>query len=113
MLTKSELTVKSARYQPKHSPGHYKGEFDLTCHIGPLVPELSSEAQWPMYSFDRPATILWNAIGAKLSEAGWSDTRIKEWLQSKHPRWALDGALGENIARLGEHWATEILAGRQ
>lgn len=113
MLTKEKLTIKSARYQPEHSPGHYKGEFDLSGHVGPMWPEISADAQWPMYSFDRPATILWNAIGARLNEAGWSDARIKDWLQSKSTRWALDGSLGDAIADLGRKYAEDMISGKQ
>lgn len=71
-------------FQPTHDPGHHgNDQYDLTGHIGPLMPELYDGCQWPMYSFDRPAHVLWNAIGKQLHAQGWSDAKIKEWLQSK------------------------------
>lgn len=98
----------------KPGPSAYGvGQFDLTGHIGPLFPEGTENPTWPMYSFSGPSLIIWNAIGKAMAEAGWPDKRIKEWLQSKNPRWALDGCLGENLQLLGQHYATEILSGRQ
>lgn len=97
-----------------NNPSHHGvDQFDLTGHIGPMFPEITQNAEWPMYSFDRPAMLLWQAIGKKLAEGGFRNDEIKAWLQSKGPRYALDGCLGENIARLGEHYAAEMLAGRQ
>lgn len=74
--------------------------YDCTGHIGPF----KSDAAWPMYSFDRPAYIFWNTIAAELNKAGWTDDQIKNWLQSKAPRWALDGDWTEQI----EHFAREL-----
>jgi hypothetical protein len=101
------------RYQPTHGPGHYPNEFDLTGHVGPLMPELQGAAQWPMYSFDRPSLTLWNAIGKRLHEGGWPDEKIREWLQSRQTRWALDGTLGDAIETLGTEYAERMLAGEQ
>lgn len=113
MLTKSALTIKSTRYQPEMSPGVYGfDQFDLTGHIGPLWPEITADAQWPMYSFDRPSHILWNAIGKRLCEAGWTDDQIKTWLQSKAPRWALNaGGLGDQIQAIGKAYAETLIEG--
>ena len=71
-------------------------DYDITDKIGPLyvAPE---PPEWPMYSYDRPSYLLWNAIAKSLHERGASDDQIKEWLQSKEPRWALDGSLGDDI----------------
>lgn len=66
---------------------------DYTALIGPL----NSDKEWPMYSYERPAYMFWNAIANTLRTRGWSDEEIKEWLQSKEPRWMLDGELGETI----------------
>ena len=103
--TKSEMNPPG--YYVKFDSGHY----DLTCHIGPLWPERYSNdpAPWPMYSFDRPAHILWNAIGAELFANGWTDDDIKSWLQSKGPRWELDGDLGDRIEALGKDYAARIM----
>lgn len=80
------------------------GYYDCTAYIGPL----ESNAPWAMYSYDRPGNILWNAIAGKLYERGWSDEEIKAWLQSKEPRWSLDGELGEAIATLGKMYASQV-----
>ena len=99
-----------ARYQPEHPPSHCGG-FDLTGHIGPLpgFEELVANPQWPMYSYDRPATMLWQAVGERLHKAGWPDDKIRKWLASKNPRYALDGALGDAIEKLGTDYAERIL----
>ena len=78
--------------------------YDCTGKIGPLYPAVT-EPEWPMYSFDRAAYILWNAVAAELSAKGWKDAKIKEWLQSKATRWALDGALGDQLRQLGAKYA--------
>jgi hypothetical protein len=79
-------------------------EFDITAKIGPMSNIASTQA-WPMYSYDRPAYILWNAIAKSLHSKGWSEIAIKDWLQSKEARWALDGELGEALEALGATWA--------
>lgn len=88
------------------------GDYDITGKIGQLVGPEDGDwfIEWPMWSFDRPASILWNAIAERLHEAGWSDKRIKQWLQSKETRWALDGILGDKIIDLGREYAEAVLA---
>ena len=81
-------------------------DFDITGKVGPLWPR-AKEAEIPMYSFERPAYILWNAIGKSLCAKGWSEKKIAEWLQSKGPRWALDGSLGDAIEKLGADYAEQ------
>lgn len=95
------------------TPGEWAAEgdaYDCTCWVGPLWSDgaVANPAPWPMYSFKRPSTILWNAIAASLNRRGWSDERIKYWLQSKSPRWALDGELGDTLEVLGELFARSI-----
>ena len=102
----NEIEMNPPGYDAKD--GH---SYDLTGHIGPLWPERYTEnaAPWPMYSFDRPAHILWNAIGAELFANGWTDDDIKSWLKSKGPRWELDGDLGDKLAELGKDYAARIM----
>lgn len=89
----------------QHNPGHYgNAEYDLTGHVGGI----GSNCSWPMYSFDRPAHILWNAIGKQLHAQGWTDFKIKEWLQSVAARHALDGELSDQIAAVGTEYAKTI-----
>lgn len=85
-------------------------ELDISATIGPLYPIHSADnpPEWPMYSFDRPATILWNEIANRLMERGWSEKRIKEWLQSKDTRWALDGSLGDALRDLARSYADTL-----
>ena len=61
-----------------------------------------------MYSYDRPAYMLWNAIANVLINKGWTEDEIREWLQSKATRWALDGDLGEMIREVGEKYAEKL-----
>jgi hypothetical protein len=79
--------------------------YDCTGHIGQLF---KSDCDWPMYSFDRPAYIFWNAFAKTFHDAGWSDDKIRDWLQSKEPRWLLDGDLSETIASVAEDFAKKI-----
>ena len=76
---------------------------DYTGKMGPLWPDMwvKNPPEWPMYSYERPASILWDAIANELHERGWSDDKIGGWLRSKGPRWALDGDLGEIIRDIG------------
>lgn len=80
---------------------------DITDKIGPLWrnPE---EPAWPMYSFNGPSFMLWNAIANGLHARGWSNKQIKDWLQSKGARWALDGSVGDAIEKLGREYAKQI-----
>jgi hypothetical protein len=86
-------------------------DYDITTKIGPLHPIHTTEnpPEWPMYSFDRPSVFLWNAIGKNLTARGWKEKRVKEWLQSVQPRWALDRELGEALEKLGKTYAEQIV----
>ena len=81
-------------------------EIDITGKIGELYP--NTEPEWPMYSYSRAASILWNAIANGLCEQGWTEDQIKEWLQSKETRWSLDGSLGEAIEMIGRDYARKL-----
>ena len=85
-------------------------DFDITSKVGELYYINSPEnpAEWPMYSFDRPSRILWNAIGKRLAEKGWTENQIKDWLQSKQTRWALDSSLGDMIETVGRAYADNL-----
>ncbi len=83
-----------------------EGNYDCTLHIG----DLGSDAPWPMYSYDRPSSILWNSIAGSLYRAGWSDEAIKDWLQSKGPRCALDADLGELLKQIGKYYGSHVAA---
>lgn len=79
-------------------------KYDITGTIGPMF-STDEPAQWPMYSYERPGYMLWNAIYNRLRERNWTEEQAKEWLQSKGPRWALDDKLGEAIERIGIEYA--------
>lgn len=73
---------------------------DITADIGPLYN--IGQPTIPMYSFDRPATILWQAVYDAMREAGRTDVQATDWLQSKAPRWLLDGEHGDKLRALGQ-----------
>lgn len=77
---------------------------DYTGRLGPLT----SDAEWAMYSFERPAFMFWNAIANALRARGWSEEEIKEWLQSKEPRWMLDGEMGRSFEAMASVMALSI-----
>ena len=95
------VDIKDPSFYAELDNGHY----DCTGHIGPF----GSEALWPMYSFNRPAYIIWNAIAQELYANGWTDEQIKEWLQSKNPRWSLDAGLGRILEQVGRKFARDML----
>ena len=74
---------------------------DITAEIGPMFNELQKAPALPMYSYERPAYQLWQAVFEGLRVGGMSEEQAIEWLQSKNPRWALDGPLGTQIIDLG------------
>lgn len=80
--------------------------FDWTVRMGPQSPLAQPEI--PMYSYERPAWIVWNAIAKTLHERGWSEPQIVEWLQSKQPRWALDSDLGDALVTAARDFAATI-----
>lgn len=63
---------------------------DITGDIGPLH-ERGTAPTVPMYSFDRPAYVLWQAVFDGLLQRGWSEASALAWLQSKGPRHMFDG----------------------
>jgi len=94
----------------KKLPGEGAAEgdpYDCTGLIGQLGEDAMCE--WPMSSFDAPAYTVWNAIAATFNRAGWSDHQIRDWLQSKQARWAMDMDLGEVLREAGEAYARKIL----
>ncbi len=71
---------------------------DYNSLIGPL----NSDTAWPMYSFERPAYAFWNGLATALHQRGWSDEEIREWLQSKEPRYLLnEGTVPEALEAMG------------
>jgi hypothetical protein len=80
-------------------------QLDISGKIGQLG---EKECEWPMFSYDRPSYVLWGAVANALHDRGWSETEIKDWLQSKEPRFALDNALGDAIRALGDLFASTI-----
>jgi len=101
----SVITDKSPSQWAKEDPdGHY----DCTLYIGQaFLTEKDLTPAWPMFSYNRPASILWSAIAQALYRRGWNDKEIKTWLQSKNPRWALDGSLGDMLEQLGTMYAAQ------
>jgi hypothetical protein len=94
----------------KKLPGEWAAEgdpYDCTGLIGQLGEDAMCE--WPMSSFDAPAYTVWNAIAATFNRAGWSDDQIRDWLQSKQARWAMDMDLGDVLRAAGEAYARKIL----
>jgi hypothetical protein len=83
------------------------GYYDCTHLIGQSG-TYRKPTQWPMYSYERPGSTLWNTIAGELWKRGFTDEQIKTWLQSKHPRWALDGKLGDAIEALAKQFAATI-----
>jgi hypothetical protein len=87
------------------------GSFDCTGDIGPLFPRPNvNPVTCPMYSFERPAFTLWNAIGAGLHAKGWTEEQIRWWFQSKAARHHFDGALGEALEQIGKEYAKKVHA---
>lgn len=70
---------------------------DISADLG----NLDSGRPIPMYSYERPAYIIWQGVYDGLRYKGLSHAKAVEWLQSKAPRWALDGSLGDAIRQLG------------
>lgn len=80
--------------------------YDISGKIGQMFGRPGSP-EWPMYSYERPAYMVWNAVASSLHDRGWTDDQIKEWLQSKNARWALDGTLGDALYATARKWADE------
>lgn len=80
-------------------------DYDISGKIGPMFERL--DAEWPMYSYNAPATTVWNAIASSMRARGWTDEQIKGWLQSKDARWAMDGLLGDILYRVTLKWADD------
>ena len=88
------------------------GVYDCTGFIGPQLQHSVTDVEWPMYSFDRPAFVVWNAIAANLHARGWTDAEIKDWLQSKCARWALDGELTAFLTEAASRYADKHITSK-
>lgn len=77
---------------------------DITDALGPMFRDGGWAPEIPMYSFERPAYILWQAIFTAMVEGGASEEQALAWLTSKDPRHALDGFLGDKLRELGESY---------
>ena len=73
---------------------------DITADIGPLYRD-GWDPKIPMYSYERPAYILWQAVFEGLQEGGMTEEQAIDWLQSKNPRRVLDGSLGAILSQIG------------
>ncbi len=72
---------------------------DISGKIG----QLGSDCEWPMFSYERPAYVLWGAVANALQAKGWTENEIRVALQSKLPRWSMDcGALCDALNAAGE-----------
>jgi hypothetical protein len=88
-----------------------QNKYDITGKIGPLF-LMHSESripEWPMYSYERPAYMLWNTIYNRLREHGWTEEQAGDWLKSKEPRWALNGRLGDAIKNIAIEYADYLV----
>lgn len=74
-----------------------KEQRDISADLG----QLDSGRTIPMYSYERAAWMLWQAVYDGLLSNGHTHKSAVEWLQSKNARWALDGELGQKIASIG------------
>lgn len=75
---------------------------DITADIGPMYgPVAGTAPKYPMYSYERAAYKLWQAVFEGLIAAGYSEAKAIEWLQSKSARWALDCELGDKLTAIG------------
>ena len=73
--------------------------------------DITEEVQrWGMYSYERPAYMLWNEIGRELYRQGWTKEEIKALLRSKYTRWGLDGRLQSGLQAIAQQWAQSMLA---
>lgn len=65
----------------------YDAKQDFSARVGELH----------MYSYDRPAYMVWDAIMNALMTKGYSQAAAEQWLKSKAARWACDGELGDAL----------------
>lgn len=79
---------------------------DITGKIGTF----DGQSEVPMYSFDRVAHLFWQGVYNELRERGWTQKQAFEFLQSKHPRWMLDGTTGEELEHMGAVFCRFYLA---
>lgn len=77
---------------------------DISGDIGPLY-DRREPVKVPMYSYDRPAYIVWQGVFNALLDQGKTEEQAIDILQSKHMRWALDGELSDILAKAGYDYA--------
>jgi len=82
---------------------------DITGQIYQLYgkePELllPGQSAISMYSFDRPAYLLWQSVFEGLLDRGWTQEEAIAWLQSKGPRHLLDQH-DDALRKIGSEYA--------
>lgn len=88
------------------SPLTKNGNFDASLHMVQLFQSHDDVVDpWKMFSYERPACVVWNVIGQHMADKGYTVEQIKDWMQSKNPRWALDGDLGDVLRKTVKEWA--------
>ena len=71
-------------------------------------PSATQDKPYPMYSFDRPASLFWFGVAKTLAESGCGYDQIQEFLRSKNARWMLD-QFEEELENLGKELAKKYL----
>jgi hypothetical protein len=74
---------------------------DYSIKFAPLWESPVKPDQIRMYSYERPANMIWNAIMNGMRQGGMTEKQAFEWLQSKSPRWMLDGEFGDLLNEIG------------
>ena len=78
---------------------------DYSAHFCQLFDE--KDGRIPMYSYDRPSSMIWNGMMNGLMSNGYSEAAAIEWLRSKAARWALDGDFGDALVKMAFDFAME------
>lgn len=79
---------------------------DITGEIGDLYKD-QDPPKYPMYSFSRPAWIVWQAVYDGMLDNGFSHEKAMEVLASKHMRWALDGDLSDILKEAAYNYSVK------
>jgi hypothetical protein len=81
---------------------------DITADIGPRYP--SNPAAIPMFAFNEPAVMFWQAVYDGLRSGGANHLEAVAWLQSKHARWLMASDAVDLLVAVGQSAGRKAVA---
>ena len=88
----------------------FSASFKPLPHLGTSV--AAEEDALPIFSYEDPARMFWNAMMNGLMDSGFTEQQAKDFIASKRARCMLDGDVGQRLAALGYEAGVGVAVGK-